>query len=428
MRIHLVPVLLLALAAACQKESSKPEGSGGAGGAGKTSAAVGTDLDSKDILARTETAAEVDVKHVLIGWKDLARNYGGRMDPRAAERSHADAAKLARQLADQLRARPADIDKLIAEHGEDPGAKSGKPYTVAADTAFVPEFKQLALRLKENEVGIVTTTYGYHVMVRVAPPPPDPLESADILARPGQPGPVHVQHVLIGWKDVPAATQVPLDPRATERTKADADRVAKEILDQVRAGEDMKALMKAHSEDPGSKDSGDPYEVSARTQFVEPFKKLALRLEEGEAGMVITDFGWHVIKRIPPPPPPPPDPLESAAILARAPVTDKAQVKHILLGYKDLHAGDERAKARDRKALDALVAKTLARLKKGEKIEALMAELSEDPGSATTGTSYEATPDARLVPPFKDLSLRLNVGEVGVVKTQFGFHIIQRVE
>ena len=71
---------------------------------------------------------------------------------------------------------------------------------------------------------------------------------------------------------------------------------------------------------------------------------------------------------------------------------------------------------------------TVAKLKKGDKIEPLMAKLSEDPGSAKSGEGYDVTPDAGLVEPFKDLSLRLNVGEVGVVKSQFGIHIIQRVE
>jgi parvulin-like peptidyl-prolyl isomerase len=57
-----------------------------------------------------------------------------------------------------------------------------------------------------------------------------------------------------------------------------------------------------------------------------------------------------------------------------------------------------------------------------------MKELSEDPGSAASGESYDVTPTAGLVPPFKNLSLRLNKNEVGIVKTQFGIHIIQRVE
>ena len=57
-----------------------------------------------------------------------------------------------------------------------------------------------------------------------------------------------------------------------------------------------------------------------------------------------------------------------------------------------------------------------------------MKELSEDPGSAASGNSYDVTPDAGLVQPFKDLGLRLKVGEIGAVKTQFGIHIIQRTE
>ena len=48
--------------------------------------------------------------------------------------------------------------------------------------------------------------------------------------------------------------------------------------------------------------------------------------------------------------------------------------------------------------------------------------------SILSGEGYDVTPDAGLVPPFKNLSLRLNVGEVGVVRTDFGIHIIQRVQ
>ena len=48
--------------------------------------------------------------------------------------------------------------------------------------------------------------------------------------------------------------------------------------------------------------------------------------------------------------------------------------------------------------------------------------------AAASGKSYDVSPDARLVPQFITLGLRLNIGEVGVVKTQFGIHIIQRTE
>ncbi len=202
--------------------------------------------------------------------------------------------------------------------------------------------------------------------------------------------------------------------------------MAKDLLARVQKGEDMAKLMKEFSEDPGSKDNARAYPVSPDAPLVEPFKNLSLRLTAGEAGLVKSPFGWHVIKRVPPPPP---DPLESADILKREPVGQKVKVKHILLGWKDVNTGgDERAKKRDRAQLEKLVKDTVAKLQKGAKIEPLMKELSEDPGSAKSGEGYDVTPDAGFVEPFKNLSLRLKPNEVGVVKTDFGMHIIQRVE
>lgn len=381
-----------------------------------------TDLDSRDILARDAETSPVEVKHVLVGWAELAPAYQGQLDPRAEKRTQADAAKLAEGVAAKLRADPASIDALIDAHSEDPGSLSKAPYTVAADSPFVPEFKNLALRLKLAEVGVVKTTFGYHVMIRVTPPPPDPLESADILARPATPGPNDVQHILLGWHGLERTT----DARAEARTKADADTLAAELLGKVRAGADMAALMTQYSEDPGSKDDAKAYTVTTDSPMVEPFKQLSLRLKVGEAGLVKTMFGWHIIKRVPPPPP---DALESLAIMKRTTTAAKVKVKHILLGWKASNSGDPRAMARTRPQLEKLVKATLAKLaKKGTKIEPLMTELSEDPGSANTGDSYDVTPEAGLVKPFLDLSLRLKLNEVGVVKTQFGIHIIKRVE
>ncbi len=427
LRYPLALLTILALAApGCQKEkdkNDKPDDKPTPTAEDKPSDSPG--IESKDIMDRTEVAKETHVKHVLIGWKDLAAAYRGRMDPRAKERTEAEATKLATEIAGKLRADPKLLDELIKKHSEDPGSLSGDPYVVTADAQFVPSFKNLGLRLKLNEVGIARTTYGYHVMMRITPPPPDPLESAEILAREAKTSEARVQHVLIGWKDVPAAKQRPLDPRAAERTKADADKLAKTVLDKVKAGEDMAALMKEYSEDPGSKDNGKIYDVSPRAPMVDSFKKLSLRLDVDEAGMVISPFGWHVIKRVAPPPP---DPLESGEILARKPVTEKSKVKHILLGWTEANTGDERGKKRTRAELDKLVKETVASLRKGDPIEPLMAKLSEDPGSAKTGNSYDASPNAALVPPFKALSLRLKKDEVGVVKTRFGIHIIKRVE
>lgn len=436
-RVLAVAVAALALTAGCQKAKKKAgdaagsaataDGSGSGSGSGTMMPVVarGKDIDSKDVLARTEVEDTVEVKHVLLAWKELEPTYGGQLDQRAKNRTNEAAAKLAQELADKLRAAPDTIDAVVKEHSEDPGSQSGEPYVVRDNGQFVPEFTKMALRLKVKEVGIVQTSYGYHVMMRVPPPPPDPIESSDILRRPSHGEDVFVQHILIGWKDTPMARRGRVNDKAKDRTKEQADEMVKKAFERVKKGEDMAKLMAELSEDPGSAANGRAYPVSESANLVPPFKNLSMRLSLGEVGIVKTDFGLHIIKRVPPPPP---DALESKDILARAPVTASAKVKHILVGWKDLNAGDERAKKRTRAELEALVKKTVAAISKGGAIEPLMKELSEDPGSAEKGDSYDVTADAGFVEPFKKLSLRLNVKEVGVVKTDFGIHIIQRVE
>ena len=103
-------------------------------------------------------------------WLDRRR----RDHPRAQKRTNEQAAILAKQIAAQLKAAPDRIDELVKQHGEDPGAKSGEPYQISADAPFVPEFKNLGLRLEPKEVGIVKTRFGYHDKVRVPPAPPEP--------------------------------------------------------------------------------------------------------------------------------------------------------------------------------------------------------------------------------------------------------------
>src|ERR1043165_9878314 len=109
--------------------------SAGSGSAGWGSAAPSEvkDIDSKDILARTETTPEVYVKHVLLAWNGMAPPRG-RLDPRAIKRSNAETAKLAQELAAKLKDKPDAIDELMKEHSEDNGAASGDPYLIKAAT------------------------------------------------------------------------------------------------------------------------------------------------------------------------------------------------------------------------------------------------------------------------------------------------------
>src|SRR5262245_18250396 len=134
-------LLAVVLVVGCQRGDKANQNQGSA------AATPGGGIESTDILNRTETSTEVDVKHVLIGWKELEPASRGHMDPRAHKRTQAEADKLALDVASQLKTKPDSIDALLKEHSEDPGSQRGTPYTVKSDTPFVPEFKQLALRL-----------------------------------------------------------------------------------------------------------------------------------------------------------------------------------------------------------------------------------------------------------------------------------------
>ena len=437
MRLIAVSTLILILAIGCNKDKAPGGGAttGSAGSAGSASGSAGSaggaaptagDIDSKDVLARTEVAREVHVRHVLLSWRDREAFYAAsqsKLDPRAKERDQAAAGKLAQEVLAALRAKPDSIGELIDKHSEDPTSKTGDPFRVEPGSGFPPGFVRLALRLKEGEAGIVTTDFGHHVMLRVAKPLPDPLESADILKREEETPPIYWQHIVIGWDQRPANT----DPRARARTKEAADTLAQELLAKARGKVDMAKLMKQHSEDPKSKDSGRVHKLTDTSS--DPVERLALRLKIDEAALIRSALGWHVVKRVPTPPPPPPDKLESVAILKRKPETDAAKVKHILVGWTDLNAGDERAQTRTRAQLDKLVPEIIDRAKQGEPFESLMIAFSEDaPQMVKAGTAYDVTQDAPLALPFVNLSLRLKVGEIGVVRTDFGLHIIKRIQ
>jgi hypothetical protein len=121
---------------------------------------------SSEILAREPIANKAVVKHILISWNDLAESFGGRLDPRAAKRTKADAEAEVQAVLKQL-ADGADFDAVMKASSEDLGsALSARDYTVTPDAQLVIEFRQIALRLRPGEIGVCQSDFGFHIVKR----------------------------------------------------------------------------------------------------------------------------------------------------------------------------------------------------------------------------------------------------------------------
>ncbi len=130
---------------------------------------------------------------------------------------------------------------------------------------------------------------------------------------------------------------------------------------------------------------------------------------------------------------PPTSAVVSQAILEREPLANTAQVKHILISWKELADAfggrqDPRGAKRTKTDAETEVKSLLGQIKAGGDFVSLMKASSEDLGSAQADKIFTVTPDAQLVIEFRQLSLRLKVDEVGVCQSDFGFHIIKRLQ
>ena len=104
------------------------------------------------------------------------------------------------------------------------------------------------------------------------------------------------KHILLSTVD---DNRQPLDEETVAQKKADAE----ELLSQLRAAEDPIALfdtlMNEHSEDPGLASFPDGY-TAGKGDMVAPFEQAALALKAGEISDIVeSDFGYHIILRLP---------------------------------------------------------------------------------------------------------------------------------
>lgn len=110
-------------------------------------------------------------------------------------------------------------------------------------------------------------------------------------------GKYKAKHILLATIDLD--TREPLDEETVAQKKAQAD----DLLTQLRTAEDPIALfddlMHEYSEDSGLAANPDGY-TTEKGEMVAPFEEAALALKAGEISEVVeSDFGYHIILRLP---------------------------------------------------------------------------------------------------------------------------------
>ncbi|AMJ66997.1 peptidylprolyl isomerase [Hymenobacter sp. PAMC 26628] len=180
------------------------------------------------------------------------------------------------------------------------------------------------------------------------------------------------------------------------------------LRQQVVGGADFGALARQQSEDPSAKENGGSLGYFTAMQMVYPFETAAYKTPVGQVSPPIrTRFGYHLIK-----------------VNDRRAAQGEIKVAHLMVRV-NTHAP----------AADSLTAKKkidelYARLRKGEGWDKLVAQFSEDAGSAANGGELPPFGTGRMIPSFEATAFRLQKpGDIAPpVQTPYGWHIIKLLE
>jgi len=132
------------------------------------------------------------------------------------------------------------------------------------------------------------------------------LPALSVTLAQAEPERVTVQHILIAFKG-----SLPDDTKVT-RSKEDAEKLALQVFERAKAGEDFAAMVKMYTNDsyPGiykmTNKGVTPDRAKqeySRMGMVKAFGNIGFSLEVGGVGLAVYDpatskYGWHIIKRL----------------------------------------------------------------------------------------------------------------------------------
>lgn len=196
-------------------------------------------------------------------------------------------------------------------------------------------------------------------------------------------------------------------PPSVTRTKEEAKTLADELYKKLVDGADFAELAKEYSDCPSGKMKGGDLGIFPAGRMAPEFSEGVKSVEVGQiTEPVESAFGYHIIKR-----------QEVVEVHAR----------HILV----MHAESSRKPpsiTRTKKEARALIEDVEAKIKAGGDFAELAKEYSDCPSGKLRGGDLGSFGKGKMAPPFEEAAFALKDNEIsGIVETDFGFHIIQRL-
>ena len=201
---------------------------------------------------------------------------------------------------------------------------------------------------------------------------------------------------------------VRLSPDAAPADTLAAYQRALALRQRVLGGEDFAAVARASSEDPSAAENGGKLGYFTALQMVYPFEAAAYRTAVGQVSPPIrTRFGYHIIR-----------------VNDRRAAQGEIRVAHLMVRVTPQAPRADSAAAHQK--INALY----GRLRKGENWNQLVAQFSEDAGSAPNGGELPAFGTGRMLPTFEEVAFKLQKpGDLAPpVQTPYGWHIIKLLE
>ncbi len=201
---------------------------------------------------------------------------------------------------------------------------------------------------------------------------------------------------------------IKLGKEATPADTAAAWGKAEAMKERITSGEDFASIARSRggSDDPSVKDNGGDLGWFSAFMMVYPFEDACFKANEGDVlGPIRTRFGYHIIK-----------------VTGRRSARGELRCAHIMIRPDAEKGGPEEAKTK----IDALAAEIAS----GADFSELARQHSADQSSRTKGGELPWFGTGRMVESFEEAAFGLKAdGSVSEpVQTQYGWHIIKRLE